>query len=236
MARATGIWEKFFDTPGASSSDLSWWKDEAVKKVEVLPSETKPVEGELGVNAFGEETIYEGGRWVILRKEKEMVASIDNDYEYNKLMPVKGDTKPDEVADDSLDKAATVLSKWIDENPQDFMLGDPIQVTVKKKDGTYSKRPQIGGEYFEVVRAYTGKRNSLIFVFKPKSVVDFSEMEMSEVDAVKYLGGFKDYLAGCTRDFRETLVDAKEERAKKLEQKKNAEKFKQYESLGFGSF
>lgn len=116
-----------------------------------------------------------------------------------------------------------------------FMLTEPVQITVKKSDGGFSKRPQIGGEDFKVTGAYAGKRNGLIFTFKPDTVTDFETMEMSEKDAKGLLSGFETWFASFP-DMTLAIKEAKKVAADTVEREKNVSKFEQYADMGFGSF
>jgi hypothetical protein len=160
---------------------------------------------------------------------------------------MKEDDMSDKTLEWSLDEtdgggSLTVLAAQLTEmlkvaEPTSFMLGEPMSLTVKKKDGTYSKHPHIGGENFIPVSAYAGKKGSLIFVFRADHVTSYAEMEMGEAQADVVFTGFKEYIKNAVaRGLTHELREAKAEAAKDAELKANAEKFERYADLGFGSF
>lgn len=119
---------------------------------------------------------------------------------------------PGEVVGDELDQADVVGS--ITESVRQaageaaFMLGEPAQLTVKRRDGGYAKKSHIGSEEFKFANAYMGKKGQIIFVFKPKGVADYEFAELNENDAKRMLMGFKDILnvatqSGPLRDINE---------------------------------
>ena len=121
--------------------------------------------------------------------------------------------------------------------PQAFMLGEPMSITIKKRDGGYSKIPQIGGEKFIPSGAYNGKRGTIIFTFRPVHATEFVEMEMDEKIASLRLVGFATYIreamdGGLTKELKSAKVKA----AKEAERKKNESMAERYESIGFGTF
>lgn len=118
-----------------------------------------------------------------------------------------------------------------------FMLGEPMHLTVRKKDDSYSKRPHIGGEEFIPVRVYAGKRGTLIYVFKPTEVADYAEMEMGEAQAYEHFSGLKKFMEDMIdRGLSVAVKDAKKAMADEEEQRKNAGNFEKYADLGYGSF
>ena len=84
-----------------------------------------------------------------------------------------------------------------------FMLNEPAQLTVRRdgKPNGYSKRPHIGGENFELLRCYAGKKRQLIYVFRPIEVADYLEMEMLESAAKTSLTGFTTWLKSLGSEF-----------------------------------
>jgi hypothetical protein len=121
--------------------------------------------------------------------------------------------------------------------PTSFMLAEPATLTVKTKNGNYSKRPHIGGEDFRATGCYLGKRGALIFVFKPIFVSDYDLMEMSEQDTVKKLAGFQEYIKqACAGGYDAVVKESKKAAAVEHEREKNANKFEEYADLGFGTW
>lgn len=185
------------------------------------------------------------GEWASTMKEKEMI---------NKAIDVKKTSMRAVVVDpnlglsdyrdmpepeESVDIVVTLakeITDHIKENPSTFMLGQPAQLTVKKKDGSYAKRPHIGGEHFISLGAYIGKRHSLVFTFAPQDVADYAVVEMSEADANKLFGGFKQYIENASRTFNEVFKKANRAKAEKAELASNKNRFDTYADLGFGSF
>lgn len=116
------------------------------------------------------------------------------------------ETMEAEVATD-LDTMADEITRRIQEAnanaksplPTSLMLNEPLNLTVKKAgkpgDG-YSKKAHTGGEEFQPVRCYVGKRGALVYVFKPLAVAEYLEMEMLEAQAKKSLSGFELWLKG----------------------------------------
>ena len=121
-----------------------------------------------------------------------------------------------------------------------FMLTEPLQLTVKRAnkpgDG-YSKKPHIGGENFRPLRCYAGKRNKLIYVFKPMEVADYVEMEMDEEAAKRSLGGFEAFVKSITDfDVQRRLKDAQDKASLAAEREKLAARHEIYSEQGFGSW
>lgn len=149
----------------------------------------------------------------------------------------------EEAEDASLEHLAETLTNNIVARPpgaDTFMLMEPIQLTVKRAnkpgDG-YSKRPHIGGENFRPLRCYAGKRNKLIYVFKPLEVADYVEMEMDEEAAKKSLGGFTDFLKQITDfDLQNRLKNAQDKASLDAEREKLADRHEVYSDQGFGSW
>ena len=153
-----------------------------------------------------------------------------------KIKKVATDTPQSEKT--ALESLAEIVDAHFKASHATFMLSAPCNVTVLKKDETYSKRPMLGGEQFSPVKCYPGKRKSLIFVFKPEQASDFSFIEMPERDAKMYLGkSFSSYLdrAGDGRG-KDMFEEAKKSESAAAEAKKNEEKFETYSGIGFGSW
>lgn len=143
--------------------------------------------------------------------------------------------EPSEIFDPVLALNA-YLSAQSASGRQSFSLGEPTQLTVSRKGGQFTKKPHIGGEEFAFVRAYMGKRGSLIFVFKPRGVADYEFAEFAEADAKRSLLGFAEALAAAmnTGELRE-LKDAKKAAVLDAEREKlEASRAAHYP--GFGSW
>lgn len=155
-------------------------------------------------------------------------------------MATKG-KEPDLVSDE-VDEAMDTLAEQvtqalIDAKAKTFMLGEPMHLTIKKRDGTYSKRPHIGGEEFVPVRVYAGKRGTLIYAFRPVDAADYVEMEMGEAQAFEHFTGLKKHMEVLIeRGLSDSVKEAKKAAADKEEQRKTADNFDKYASLGYGSF
>jgi len=150
----------------------------------------------------------------------------------------KEDMPPVAIEVTPLEEASILLKEHFKTSTKTFMLSEPMTVTVSKADGSFSKRPMIGGESFRPVNCYVGKRKKLIFVFSPAQVSDFSQMEMIETEAVKAFGLAFMALVNAANggEIKNILSDAKKAASAAAEAKKNEGKFKQYEQLGFGSW
>lgn len=136
----------------------------------------------------------------------------------------------------SMDALVAQMNAILLANQKTFMLGEPLSLTVKRSNGGYSKRPHTGGEDFQALRCYAGKRDKLIYVFRPVDAADYVEMEMDEAQAKKSLNRFADFLktyAGS--DFDRTRKEIAKKNAEEAELEKLATR-KEYADLGFGSW
>lgn len=133
--------------------------------------------------------------------------------------------------------AAKQITRHFLDNPKTFMLLAPSLLTVLKGD-KYSKRSQIGGEEFQPIGCYEGKRGRLIYTFKPKGAADYTVAEFSHEDAKKAFGNaFEAHLKEApggnveqlARDMRKGAADA-------AEAVKNAQKVGVYANIGWGDF
>ena len=133
-------------------------------------------------------------------------------------------TTLDQMADQITERiAADAAGRTL---PVSLMLTEPLTLTVKKAnkpgDG-YSKKAHTGGEEFQPVRCYAGKRGALIYVFKPLAVAEYVEMEMSESQAKKSLSGFELWLKGIIDpELDRTRKEAQQASALKAEREKLA--------------
>lgn len=119
---------------------------------------------------------------------------------------------------------------------ESFMLMSPETLTVKKPNGTYSKKAHIGSEDFKPLSAYMGKRGKLIFVFKPIMVADYLEMEMDENSAKEKLMGFKDWCRENIAAVSTTIAETRAEQALEKEKEAMAKRSEEYAHLGFGEW
>jgi hypothetical protein len=169
-----------------------------------------------------------------IKKEKDM--SIEKYVSINGTALAAFKQTP-ETQDVSLKALASQISERMIEKPETFMLGEAMSLVVKKPDGSYSKRPHIGGEDFRVVRCYIGKREKLIYVFRALEVTDYAEMEMDEAQANRAMAGFGTYIREIGgADFELLKKNAMKKLATEAEKIKNAGKEAQYAELGFGSW
>ena len=160
----------------------------------------------------------------LIRMHKEEGLSFQNVVTYNLEMTT------------SMDALVAQMNAILLANQKTFMLGEPLSLTVKRSNGGYSKRPHTGGEDFQALRCYAGKRDKLIYVFRPVDAVDYVEMEMDEAQAKKSLNRFADFLktyAGS--DFDRTRKEIAKKNAEEAELEKLATR-KEYADLGFGSW
>lgn len=124
--------------------------------------------------------------------------------------------------------------------PVSLMLMEPLSLTVKKAgkpgDG-YSKKAHTGGEEFQPIRCYAGKRGALIYVFRPLAVANYLEMEMPEAQAKTALSGFETWTKGVVdAELERTRKEAQQASALKAEREKLADRADQYADQGFGSW
>lgn len=124
--------------------------------------------------------------------------------------------------------------------PVSLMLMEPLSLTVKKAgkpgDG-YSKKAHTGGEEFQPIRCYAGKRGALIYVFRPLAVANYLEMEMPEAQAKTALSGFETWIKGVVdAELERTRKEAQQASALKAEREKLADRADQYADQGFGSW
>lgn len=152
----------------------------------------------------------------------------------------KGAPKPVNEDDPKLKIAAQIEAHFKANPTAAFMLGEPMSLTVVKADSTFSKRPMIGGESFTPTGCYVGKRESLIFRFKPNQASDFLVAEMSQMEAVKAFGGsFPLFLNTATGTSEKTtdMIEAASKAERDLAEKsKNEGKYNQYADIGYGSW
>lgn len=149
----------------------------------------------------------------------------------------KEETMEETDIDAMQEEIAKTATSYFAANHETFMLGEPLQLTVLRRDGRYSKRSHIGGEDFKPIRAYIGKRGKLIYVFRPVMVSDYEHMEMEDSEACEKLTGFKDYIKHAAgSEFERLNNETKRAAADRAEREKLAGREEQYAHLGFGSF
>lgn len=115
-----------------------------------------------------------------------------------------------------------------------FMLNEPAQLTVRRegKPNGYSKRPHIGGENFELLRCYAGKKRQLIYVFRPLEVADYVEMEMLETAAKTSLSGFSGWTKTLGSEFEREKGEVMNAAALKRERERLAARENNYGDFG----
>lgn len=109
-------------------------------------------------------------------------------------------------------------------NGETFMLNTAMSLTVKA-DGAYSRAPHTGGEDFEIIRAYFGKRDGVILVFKPVMASNYSEMELP-LSKAPVLTGVE--LAVKETGYEQRLADIGNHKMAEREKLANAEREKAY--------
>ncbi len=115
-------------------------------------------------------------------------------------------------------------------------LNEPCNVTIVKNK-SYKNKPLIGEEEFSLVRAYEGKTEKIIFVFKPRYEADYDFMEMPADKCMSRLDGF----ASLLKDIRgsnitEDVVDMKESEVAKLHEETFKKAKVRYDDSEFGSW
>jgi len=113
-----------------------------------------------------------------------------------------------------------------------FLLTEPRKVTHKSEKG-FGKLPLLGGEEFEGVGVYEGKRDGVIFQFEAKGIDGL--IEVNGADALDTLGGFDEFIE-ATLGFN--LTDGIDKLvAEALSAKQREEVTRQSDSYdGFGSW
>lgn len=109
----------------------------------------------------------------------------------------------------------------------------PATLTVQVAGKGYRKHSHIGGEEFIPQSVYVGKTNRLIFVSKPVDAQPYSEMEMTENEAMTHLDKLRavaNMAAGG--DFAGELKAIRELESKAREQEAMKDKFSEYADFG----
>lgn len=154
---------------------------------------------------------------------------------YNHSMVKERNVETDEEV--TMNGFADIMTSFLEsEQSRRFMLAEPLTLTVKKKDGSYSKRPHVGGEEFKVVRCYVSKRSRLIYVFKPVDVADYVEMEMPESQAKASLNDFAAFIGTGGSELDRLKRDVMQKASLDAEREKMADRHDVYADLGFGSW
>ncbi|MBC7666840.1 MAG: hypothetical protein H7276_24140 [Caulobacter sp.] len=118
-----------------------------------------------------------------------------------------------------------------------FSLTAPDTLTVKKRDGTFAKKPHIGGEEFVCTGVYMGKRGKMIFQFQPTAAADYAQLELTEKQAQDLMGDFEAYAAQIIgRDLQLAKREAAEQSSLEAERAKLSDPSDVYSDLGFGSW
>lgn len=141
-------------------------------------------------------------------------------------------------ASDELKKLVEMMNEYftINDNPP-VTLNQPASLTVKKKDGTFSKSAHIGGEEFKVVGAYLGKRGDVIITFVPYGPTPYAFMEMPIKEARTGMTGFNEVAnRACDGDLGAKMKEINKAKADEKEAKANAGKSEQYAEAGWGEW
>jgi hypothetical protein len=118
------------------------------------------------------------------------------------------------------------------EAPSGFLVSAPQKLTTKTND-QFSIKPFIGGEEFEPVRAYVGKKHGTIIVFKPRDPCDFHFLEVPEKQCREVFGaGFPVYMRTILADVMEAKEELAAQAKRQDELEANAEKMTQYAEFG----
>lgn len=152
-----------------------------------------------------------------------------------KMEQVKKPEETNALAEALQDEIAAINAK-LAVITETFMLASPETLTIKKANGTYSKKAHIGSEDFRPTSVYMGKRGKLIFVFKPVMVADYVEAELDETQAKEKLMGFKDWCKENLAEIQDSIAAMRTETALEHERAAMAERADQYKDLGYGSW
>lgn len=98
---------------------------------------------------------------------------------------------------------ATVLAKEINEvlkrqGGRAVEMMGPMKVTIKNRMNQFRMKPLIGGETFNIEACYAGTTGDLIFIFKPRTPMEFAHMEMDLRKAITHLHHFTDWFSELT--------------------------------------
>lgn len=126
------------------------------------------------------------------------------------------------MVDNEVNEALNALAEEINKSKMTeaiLTLNQPVKVTVSTEKG-YRKKPLAGGETFQIVSCYVGKRKGLIYKF---SVVEGGQTaELSHKEALNLLDGYEDALCdtfgedwrGVFANAAKLVAKAKRDRAK----------------------
>lgn len=126
-----------------------------------------------------------------------------------------------------IDKLDDAISTWT------FVLMEPRKVTHKTDEG-FGKLPLLGGEKFEGVGAYQGKRDGVIFQFEATGVKGL--IEVNGADAFDTLEKFDDFVEATIGFNLHDEIDNMVERAEDEKRAKEVEEKREVYSDEFGSW
>lgn len=112
------------------------------------------------------------------------------------------------------------ISSVIDSEARFFEMNQPCKaVTVKTRGEHYKIVPLIGGETFTLTSLYMGKRDGLIFRFKPNYPCNYGSMEMNALDARNYLDDFGNFIDQILASEESQTIGEAREKAREAEMK-----------------
>lgn len=116
---------------------------------------------------------------------------------------------------------------------QSFMLAEPRNLTILRKDGSVRKRGHIGGEEFAFVDAWVGKKGKLIYKFKPLAVADYEFVELMATEAQECMSGLKAAISSAfdVGELKE-MAEAQKRAAIAAEQAALTSRSAQYDNFG----
>jgi hypothetical protein len=119
------------------------------------------------------------------------------------------------------------------ETPKTFMVGAPQKLTTAIEGQGYKIKAFIGGEEFEPVRAYVGKKHGTIIVFKPKDPSEFETIEVPEKSCRTVFGAqFPIYMKEVLADVLEAKEELTAQAKRAAEIEANAEAMESYQEFG----
>lgn len=172
--------------------------------------------------------------WASLKSKSPFVKEYSLEYGDRASLP-KGKAKETTVQNASLVEIVKHIDSMIVSAgliKKRFMLLEPMSLTVLRNE-KYSKYQSIGGEDFILTGAYLGKKNDIIYTFKPTAVESYQTMEMTMSMANEKLSGFHEHVRELVgRDVTMEVFEIKELERKTVEVEKNADKANQYSEWG----
>lgn len=136
-----------------------------------------------------------------------------------------------------LTKLAEGLTQYFKDVTTTVKLFAPTMLTVKVPGTGFKKVSHIGGEEFKIDSVYLGKKSKLIFAFNPVDTVTYSQMEMEGDEALAALEHFRNGVDGAVGgDYVQEVSAIRRLEADAREAVATANKFNEYEDIGFGSW